>query len=61
MSSVLKDKRMQERFSKRHGDEFERIRDYYNAHRDLVHIEDVTAWLPELAGQMLPDVEEGEV
>jgi hypothetical protein len=61
MRSVLKDKRMQELFSERHGSEFERIRDYYHAHRDLVHIEDVTAWLPELAGQMLPDVDEGEL
>jgi hypothetical protein len=50
LDSVLKDARLAAVFRARHGKRYEVVRDYYVAHRHLVNIRDVSAWLPELSG-----------
>jgi hypothetical protein len=35
----------------RHGEKFKKVSEYYQAHRDLVAIEDVSAWVPELVSE----------
>ncbi|MCS6326472.1 MAG: hypothetical protein H8K06_05205 [Nitrospira sp.] len=42
-------------FSERFGSRFSKIRDYYDAYRDAVQIEDVSAWLSELAEVLIVD------
>jgi hypothetical protein len=50
LASVLsKDERVRDRFYARHGEHFTRVCDYYQEHRHIVSIEDMTPWLPGLA------------
>jgi len=49
LSSVLsKDKRVRDQFHAKFGDQFQRVREYFLAHRDKVTVADVSAWVPEL-------------
>jgi hypothetical protein len=41
----------------RHGSRYKKVCDYYQAHRHLVAIEDVSPWVPELVAES-PEVEE---
>ena len=50
LKSVLSlNEKVRESFFGRYGDRFRTVRDYYNAHKGAVRIEDVSPWLPELA------------
>jgi hypothetical protein len=50
LKSVLSlNDKVRESFFGRYGDRFRTVRDYYNAHKGAVRIEDVSPWLPELA------------
>ena len=46
-------------FAARFGTAFRTVGDYYEAHADAVHIEDVSRWLSELAEELIvePDAE----
>jgi hypothetical protein len=56
LSSVLsRNDKLQKMFSERFGSQFSKVRDYYGAHRDAVQIEDVSAWLSELAEVLIVD------
>jgi hypothetical protein len=56
LSSVLsRNDKLQKMFSERFGSQFSKVRDYYGAHRDTVQIEDVSAWLSELAEVLIVD------
>jgi hypothetical protein len=58
LSSVLsKDKRVRDEFYGRFGERFRRVRDYYEAHRDAVIIEDVSQWIPELLSEVVAESE----
>ena len=46
--------------STRHGDKYKKVSEYYLAHRYLVAVEDVSAWLPQLVSET-PEVEEEDV
>ncbi len=49
LSSVLsKDNKIRELFYARHGHQFAKVRDYYQQHKHVVLVEDITPWLPEL-------------
>lgn len=50
LSSVLsRNDKLQKMFSERFDGQFRKVRDYYAVHGDAVQIEDVSAWLSELA------------
>lgn len=56
LSSVLsRNDKLQKMFSERFSSQFSKVRDYYGAHRDAVQIEDVSAWLSELAEVLIVD------
>jgi hypothetical protein len=44
----------------RHGSKYKKVCDYYLAHRHLVAIEDVSAWVPELIAESAEVEAEGE-
>jgi hypothetical protein len=60
LSSVLsRDSKLQKMFGERFRDQFRTVRDYFAVHGRAVQIEDVSAWLSELAEELLvqtPDV-----
>jgi hypothetical protein len=56
LSSVLsRNDKLKKMFFERFGSQFLKVRDYYEAHRDAVHIEDVSVWLSELADALIVD------
>ena len=56
LSSVLsRNVRLRDQFAAKFGDEYRTVRDYYNARKDRVIIEDVSAWVPELAASIYDD------
>ena len=49
LSSVLsRNHKLLKQFEGAHGEKFETVRDYFLAHKNLVEIEDVSGWVPEL-------------
>jgi HAMP domain-containing protein len=44
----------------RHGSTYQKVREYYSAHRHLVAIEDVSRWVPELVAESAEIDEESE-
>jgi len=48
LRSVLSNRALQKRFDARYGEQFVKVRDYYEFRRDKVIIEDVSPWLHEL-------------
>lgn len=56
LTSVLsKDERVRDTFRARYGEQFQRVRDYYERYRDSVVIQDVSPWLPELIAETADD------
>jgi hypothetical protein len=47
-------------FRARHGSRYAKVCDYYFAHRDLVSIEDVSLWVPELVAESAEIDEQSE-
>jgi hypothetical protein len=57
LNSVLsKDEKVRSQFYARHGEQFIKVRDYYNCYRTAVVVEDVSPWLPELANKIVEDM-----
>lgn len=57
ISSVLsRNGKVSELFADRYGDQFRTVKDYFAAHGAAVHIEDVSPWVSELAGDLLADL-----
>lgn len=50
LSSVLKDTRLAAAFREKHGDRYERVRDYYAPRQHAVTIQDISGLLPGLCG-----------
>ena len=56
LSSVLsRNDKLQKMFSERFGGQFRKVRDYYAVQGNAVQIEDVSAWLSELAEVLIID------
>ncbi len=62
LNSVLsRNDKLQKMFFDRFGDRFRTVRDYYAAHGGAVQIEDVSAWLSELAEDLIDETLEEEI
>jgi hypothetical protein len=52
---VLKDAPLAAAFREKHGDRYERVRDYYQSRRKSVVIKDISRLLPGLRGMPLAE------
>jgi hypothetical protein len=62
LNSVLsKDNKIRNLFYGKHGEQFSRVSDYYQHHKHMVSIVDMSDWLPQLDVQISSDAEDHEL